>query len=219
MKLSHLLFIVAVAVGISATSVQAATTIQLSEPYSGGIPNNFANAAGVATNGMRWGIIVDTSGNGFASSGTAYNAYTAGVTTAGFLTSSGGLTDDYYVPGSLTVDASIFTGADGGSTAGAGSIMDNIVVDYTNGMSAGDRFAIIWFDSNSGATGAKYGFFTDSSFVIPADAGTAVPFSSIFAGNDSIRSASNTFQAVPEPSKFLAFSFGMLGLMLRRRRK
>lgn len=46
--------------------LKAASTIKFYEPYFGGIADNLANALGIATNGMRWGIVVDTANNGFS---------------------------------------------------------------------------------------------------------------------------------------------------------
>lgn len=198
----------------------AATTVQFYEPYFGGIVDNLANASGVATNGMRWGIIVDTTGNGFSNSGTSYEPYTAGVTTAGFFNANGGVTDDYFIPGGLTVDAStIYPAGDfGGTTPGSGSIVEDIVVGYSNGISTNDKFALIWFSSNSSSEGAKYGFFADNSFVLPADSGSTVSYGTPFQGTDPIRTANNTFTAVPEPSRIALMGLGLAGLFFRRRR-
>lgn len=206
---------------VSATQFSgAATTIQFYEPYFGGIADNLANAAGVATNGMRWGIVVDTTGNGFSNAATDYNPYAGGVTTAGFFGAAGSLTDDYYIPGALTVDGSTLYpfGDFGGSTPGNGSIVDDIAVNYTNGISANDKFALIWFSSNTAGEGDKYGFFTDVSFVLPADTGASVSYGLPFQGPDPLRVASSTFQSVPEPSRLMLLGLGFFGLFFRRRR-
>lgn len=144
------------------------------------------------------------------------------ATTDGFWSFGGVLSDDYYIAGALTVDASSFyPGGDfGGSTPGSGSIIDNLIVSYPSGVTAGDAFALVWFDSNSTAVGAKYGLFTHASFVLPANDGGTYSYGTPFMGTDPIRSASNTFAAsvIPEPSRALLLFFGMAGLMMRRRR-
>jgi hypothetical protein len=219
MKLKALLFVVFTS---AAQLSNAAITIQFYEPYFGGIVDNLANAAGVATNGMRWGILVDTSANGFASDGTAYDPYLAGVTTAGFFSAGSAITDDYFIPGALTVDGSTLYpfGDFGSTTPGNGSIVDDIVVNYTNGISLNDRFALIWFSTNSSGEGDKYGFFSDPSFVLPADNGATVSFGTPFQGIDPVRPANNTFGAtvIPEPSRMMLLGFGLVGLFFRRRR-
>lgn len=200
----------------------AATTIQFYEPYFGGIVDNLANAAGVATNGMRWGVIIDTTGNGFALSGSSYDEYLAGVATNGFFSASGVLTDDYFVSGAFTVDASsLYPAGDfGGTTPGDGSIVDDISVSYTNGVSTSDKFALVWFSNNTSAVGSKYGFFADPSFVLPSDTGSTLSYGTPFQGTDPIRAASNTFQAsvVPEPSRAFLMLSALAGLLFRRRR-
>lgn len=216
MKASKFLSLLVAICALSGGSANAATTIQFYEPYFGGIADNLANSAGVATNGMRWGIIVDTTGNGFSST---YSAYASGTATAGFFNSNGTATDDYYIPGALTVNGSVFPASDNGTTPGDGSILDDLAVNYLNGVSSNDKFALIWFNDNTSANNSQYGFFTDASFVLPADTGATAGFTGPFAGTDPIRSASNTFQAVPEPSRLIVLGFGVVGLIVRRRRK
>ena len=202
----------------------ATVTIQFSEPFAGGIPSNLANAAGTITDGMRWGIVVDTLGNGFANSGTSYDAYASGVTTAGFLGAGGSAGDDYYIPGTLTVNGLTSGLQEGDFTTvpGHGSILDDLTsIPLTNGVSAGDKFALVWFSSNTSTAGSKYGFFTDNSFLMPSD-GNTTSYGSPFVGNDSTRSATNTFASlapVPEPSRVILLGVGAFGLISRRRRK
>ena len=206
------------------TSVASATvTIQLAAPFSGGIPSNLANSAGVITDGMRWGIVVDTTGNGFANSGTSYDAYASGVTTSGYLGAGGTTTDDYYIAGTLTQNGTTSGLLEGDFTTvpGHGSILDDLNnVPLPTAGSAGKSFALVWFSTNSSNAGDRYGFFTDASFIMPTD-GQTVAFGTPFVGNDPTRSATSTFASlvvVPEPSRMLLAGFGALGLMMRRRR-
>ena len=212
------------------SSARADTTVQFYEPYTSGsgIPNNLANGSGTVTDGMRWGIVVSTTNGSFAGAGplaaNSYDAYLAGSSAAGFLSVGGVLTDDYFIPGTLTTDASgLYGSGDNGTTPGSGSIIEDIGVTYTNGVSTNDVFSLIWFGSaaNASTAGSKYGFFSDPSFVLPSDTGATVAFGTPFAGNDATRTASNTFQtiaAVPEPSRVLFLALGCMGFLMRRRR-
>ncbi len=218
MKLSFAVLLLALGM---VSSVSASVTIQLSEPYTSGIVSNLANGSGVITDGMRWGIIVDTTGNGFANGGTSYDAYAAGAATSGFMGANGSTSDDYYIAGTFTGDASNLNLKEGDFTTvpGHGSIVDDLVVPFTNGVGAGGKFALVWFSSGSTA-GEKYGFLSDASFVLPSEPGVG-SYGAVFTGNDPTRAASNTFAAIvsaPEPSRMLLVGFGAFGLMLRRRR-
>ena len=201
----------------------ATVTLHFNDAYTTGLPNNLANATGTVSNGMRWGIVVSTTDASFAGGGTSYDAFGAGSATAGFLSHNGVVTDDYYLPGTLTTDGSFLALGDGGTTAGAGSIVDDLAVSLTNGVSVNDLFALIWFGSagNGSAAGDKYGLFTSPSFIMGAD-GTDPVYGTPFAGNDPVRTASNTFQnpsLVPEPSRVLFLALGSMGLLMRRRRE
>lgn len=228
MRINVLLPILLVS-GLIGSKSFADTTIQFYEPYSNGIVDNLANASGVAANGMRWGVIVSTTNATFAGSGPLaannYDAYAAGSNAAGFLSVGGVVTDDYYIPGALTVDGSLlFPGGDNGDTPGNGSILNDIAVAYTNGISNGDRFALVWFASagNASTAGSKYGFIEDASFVLPSDTGASVGYTTPFVGADALHTATNTFQSVgatPEPSRALLVGIGALGLVVRRRRR
>ena len=211
------------------SQVSASVNIQFYEPYFGGIASSLANAAGLATNNMRWGVIVDTTGNGFANSGTSYDAFAGGPASNGFFGANGVTTDDYYIAGALTQDGSTlypngdFDGVNF-TTPGSGSIIDDLIVpDFStiSGMGASDKFALVWFSTNSSAVGDKYGFFTDVSFILPTDGSPPTSFGAPFAGTDPVRTASNTFQnpsLVPEPSRVMFLALGGLGLLMRRRR-
>ena len=196
-------------------SASATVTLQFSQ---GGIgATNFSNSSGVATNGMSWGIVVDTTGNGFSSGN--YDALASSIASSQALSVGSVLGDDYFVPSGLqtqTLGAPFFSGAE----AGIGGITNIASLALTNGISSGDAFAILWFETNSGSDGAKYGFFTDPSFTIPAD-GNTTPFTTPFVGADPTRSANLTFggTAAPEPSRTVLAFFGLAMVGLRRRRR
>ena len=218
-----LVFLTALLGVLNPLAAWATTTLHFNDAYATGLPDNLANDVGVVSNGMRWGVIISTTDAAFAGGGTNYDEYAAGSNTAGFLSVGGVLTDDYFIPGTLTQNAAFLAGGDGGATAGDGSILDDLTLTYTNGISLNDKFGLVWFGSagNTSTAGSKYGFFEDASFVLPGD-GLDPIYGAAFQGTDPIRSASNTFASlapVPEPSRLLLLGFGAFGLMLRRRRQ
>lgn len=223
MKLAYICLALVVGAPLAAN---AGATIQFAEPFFGGIPSNLANAAGTVTNGMKWGIVVDTSGNGFSNGGTSYDAYAGGVNAAGFLGAGGATSDDYYIPGTVTLDASGLGLQEGdfSTVPGNGSIVDDLIFNpaYSSvtGLGTGDIFRIIWFSTSTSAAGDKYGILSDPSFTMPAE-GSPTSYGTPFTGNDPVRTASNTFQSisgVPEPSRVLLLALGGMGLLVRRRR-
>jgi hypothetical protein len=229
MKLFNL---VAISLGLFAVhSTSLATTTLTFSNGTIGRMSGFGNAAGTPTNGLHYGLLIDTAGNGFAhySSTLDYNYFSR--TASGFVsatnTTSGvsSITDDYfYVPSALpsTNDGSA-VGSETGtqvstitSVAGAPNGTDGLIP----GVSTGDAFAIIWFAATP-AEGSAFGIFTIPQFVLPAS-GTSVSFASNFTGNDAAKAANLSFYTpvlIPEPSRVLLMGFSLVGLALRRRRK
>lgn len=184
---------------------------------------NIQNAAGNAAGGLRWGIVIDTAGNGFDSNGTNYDGFTFPSSGTGTFLANGvtaTATDDFFYWGGGTTLATI-----SGTDSGTNAISSISSVPFgTNGISAGDPFALIWFDAATTNDGDKYGFLVISGgadpFVIPSD-GSTTSYSPNFAGTDPVRLASNTLGVagpVPEPSRVLLLGFGALSLVFRRRR-
>jgi hypothetical protein len=202
-----------------------ATTTLIFSSASGRL-SGFGNAAGVATNGLRWGLVIDTLGDGFDSSfvNTTYDSFIN--SSSGFIsaTTSGvsSVSDDYFfTPASLpvTADAGAGSGETGNQTSsitsavGAPNGSDGLIANVTTG----DKFAIIWFDATP-SEGSAYGLYHNpTAFLLPAS-GASVNLSSNFAGNDSVKAANLNFTAVPEPSRALLFGLGLIGLFIRRRR-
>lgn len=226
------------AITLSSSSVFAAQTLQFNTATGRG--TRFATAtagdygplAGNDFSGLRWGIVVDTgvTNNGiadFSGSGVGANdryfqfssAVTSNQTLKDYLGNS--TNDLYFAAANVSSDSSGFgltgTGAGGPGTFG------NFALTYT-GISAGQKFALIWFNDNTAETGGtdKYGFFYDASFVLPADAGGSTPMGAIFAGPEASDKLANITLAgpapIPEPSRALLFGFGLLGVFFRRRR-
>ena len=183
--MKNILFIT-LAVLAFVSSASATVTIQ--------IRAILANSAGVATNGMSWGILVDSTGNGFGVTPTG------SINTFDFA-SDGLLGDDNYYAGGSTV---FFAPAGG---AGVATQLDPITL--SGDVGTGDAFGIFWTD------GTKYGFVTETGAVIPTDPSTT-SFQSVFS-NDPYTAAGTI---VPEPSTYAMFA-GALALgyvMIRRRR-
>ena len=209
------------------SQLSATTTLQFSVAGTAratGFAQNGATDNASVANGLRWGILIDTDNNGFFGTDT-YDA--PNITASGFLTT--GLTKDalavttgdyFYTPASLpTTSAQSATAADSAANGGIVSAASapNVNDGTIPGLTAGDKFAIIWFNPGAPTDGSYFGIYTNSNFVIPSS-GTSVSFASNFVGNDPIRTASLTFAAAPEPSRALLLGFGALGLMIRRRR-
>ena len=175
----------------------------------------FNNAASNAVGGLSYGIIIDTTGNGFYNNGINYNGFTMPVASAGTFLARGDnavITDDFFFWNGQTTLASI-TGTDGGNNALSTSFAN--IPNGSNGVSAGDSFAIIWFDTNS-MNGSKYGFLTDPIFTVPNDTATiSVASAAVFS---SSAGPSLNILGVPEPSRIILAGLGLVGFIFRRRR-
>ncbi len=209
-------------VAASVVSSQATVTLQFSTGSAK--LTNIQNAAGNATGGLRWGIVVDTSAavqNGFDAGGLNYDGFVFPTAGSGLFLKKGdgsATTDDYFYfasSGNTTLASA------SGTDAGTNVISQLVGLPLTGGVLAGQKFALMWFDTTTSNDGDKYGFMTDASFVLPADSQT-VNFNAAVLGVDPIRLASNTLGTVaapvPEPSRMMLLGFGLIGLFFRRRR-
>jgi hypothetical protein len=205
-------------VAFACSEARATVTLQFSSVSAK--LTNLANDLGVVTDGMAWGVLIDTDGDGFdyIPTGTTYTEFTNSVVSGLgiYLDIDGGVpTDDFlFVGANLT---STIGGTDGGS--GAATSIASVPMSV-NGISPGDTFALIWFATNSGSAGSAYGVLQDASFILPAD-GVTQSYSAPFAGPDAIRPADQIFEAspvVPEPSSAL-YLLGASTLLFRRRRR
>ncbi|WP_035609651.1 hypothetical protein [Haloferula sp. BvORR071] len=193
------------------SAAHGAVTIAFNAPFSGGMSSNFANSQGVVSNGMKWGIVVDTTGNSFLDS---YDSVALVQGTSVALKANGFATDDRLVLAlDLTSDSSQGGQALEGDflTPGGNGGISGISFALTNGMARGNTFFLVWFDETSG----RFGALGSPQFVIPAD-GQTVTYAQVFEGVDPIRKASNGY--VPEPSSALLGLPGAFGLLRRRRR-
>ncbi len=157
---------------------------------------NFADAQGnVVPSGTLFGILVDTSGDGFFTN--EYGPFSGGLNGNEYPDSSIALSD-----GTPTSNALVFVGTTG-SNGYIGGAMD---VRHSNGSGiagTGDQWGIIWFpgitNGQTPSSGDSYGFFTHDSLTIPPAGETA--FYGDFIPQD-IKTADYTI--VPEPSVYAA---------------
>ncbi len=188
----------------------------------------FSNSAAVTgINDMRWGLIVDTVGDGFRP-----GEYDGGfsINTSGFLTVNGTPTNDYYVAHPNQV-LTFTSGAAGTDPGGAGTITAITGVPYDGGtaITSGDPFQLVWFETGA-EIGHKYGMLGNTSgtatFVIPS-VGAAQPYSDFFAGStaDPIRGTTHTLVGSPispiantttsedTPTLAIPFTVGFVGVL------
>jgi hypothetical protein len=212
---------------LSIGNVFAVTTMQMG---SGGVLTNLQNSTGQNNQALVWGLLVDTTGDGFQAGNylpgftiTDINTRPEGV----LLDTSGGISDDRLFISALTM-------ATGGTSDGSTGLSTptNFIISYNSegatGVSAAGNqsVALVWFDftTKTGQTttdGLKYGLLnltTTYSIATPADQlGGVLAYGSNFVGADPVRTASFTL-GIPEPSSALLGAFGAIAL-LRRRRK
>ncbi len=199
----------------ASVSAQAASTLSFGS--SSIFATNWANGVGTGGTTMAWGIVIDTAGNGFASGNylPSFN-YASGQQ---ILSTSGGASDDVLFIGASGSLMTLTTNANDSGAIGLNRIGAIASVPYTNGTTAGDAFAIIWFDktalTGSSVNGQKYGVFTNAGFVLPSDGTASQPYTSVFTGADTLKT--QNFALVPEPSAALLGALGVLGLLRRRR--
>lgn len=203
---------------------QGAVTLTISAVTgaTSGVLTNLASSTGDVTSTKVWGILVDTTGNGFAGNYNGGISLSAGATTT--LQNSGGATDDVFITSSnIMVNANNAT-LDGGTVASGTLARPTQIasVAFANGISQGDAFRIMWFDATTlggtAANGDKYGLYSNAGLIIPAD-GSTVSFNQLFLGAESTSPGNLVLQgaAVPEPSAALLGAIGALGLLRRRR--
>ena len=209
---------------VAESKVSATTTLQFSNV--GRLTGFSANGDADGTDGLRWAIVIDTTGNGYADLTTPtdkYDVFNNGV--SGFLSINGLVSDDYYfTPGALPVTSTqsalgLDPGGIGGVVSAAG-VWNGTDAGRPAGVDTNDSFAIIWFDGDSQVAGSYYGVFTAGHFLLPAS-GAAVSFSSPFnnATPEPIKQANIQFGAIPEPSRVMLVALGAVGVIVRRRRK
>ncbi|MCH2154438.1 MAG: hypothetical protein MK080_00365 [Opitutales bacterium] len=156
--------------------------------------------------GVDFGILVDTSGDGF----DVGNYDTFGSSLRGFLSNSSGLTDDYYYS-SLAQTGS--HSSIEGEVLGIGGITDSTILG-----NSGDEFGLLWFDTSTSSSITYYGFAQDtgSANTIPSGGGSSLAWT----GLTNNRAFSGSFAAVPEPSTYAAIAgIFVLAIAYSKRKK
>ena len=179
---------------LSAAALNATVTLQ--------IRTQLADSSGVATNGMYWGILVDSTDDGFAVTSTgdinAFNFTTNGVYG----------NDSYFVGSNPTLFAPPY--------GGTGVAANTNPITLSGNVAAGDSFGIFWTDKpgGSGVDGDSYGFVSVSGAVLPDD-GSTTAFNTVFTGDPYTAQGS----IIPEPSilGLLSGIFALGAVILRRR--
>lgn len=206
-------------------SFGASTALNFSLQYDGGIVAGLANAAGVASNDLFWGVLVDSDMNGISFSDgitNKYDAITPALNLTTTLNKSTLATGDVMFFGStLTLNTNVLEGFNS-EIGGVGGIADTIVIELAGNVGTGDNFYLFWL------SGTKGGILSAANWQLPA-AGNLTDFDAPFLGVDPSRSASSSYVGtsgtptgtgiafVPEPSAALLGALGALGLLRRRR--
>jgi hypothetical protein len=198
-------------------------TMNFNTEFESGVPEGFADIAGVPTNGMIWGILIDGSGNGISGN---YDVTSSVTENSNYILSTSGIASDdvLWTSANLTSSTDASTEGDGITKGGNGGIYDIADILLQNGVDAGDKFYVVWF---SGSTG---GVLSDPSFLVPAEGNTG-SYGTPFVGVDPVRSAGKSYSGidgvstgpgiqlslVPEPTSAFLASLGVFGLLRRRR--
>lgn len=209
-------------------SLHAAQTLQFAATGTTGVFTNLQSSTGSTTSTLVWGIVVSTTNSTFAGA-TAESPYdftglvvsdnTALPGGQALTISNGVATDDRLY---ISTNLMSLSGTGDSSTGVARPTNLNSLL-YSNGVTAGDSFALIWFDfttktGQAMTSGSNYGILALPGFILPADAGSSTSFAALGAGPDPVRTASLELGVpVPETSTSLLGALGALALLRRRR--
>ncbi|MCH8476114.1 MAG: PEP-CTERM sorting domain-containing protein [Opitutales bacterium] len=173
---------------------------------------NFTNEDLVVTNGMPWGILIDTEGDGFDFGSSTLDPFALpGDGNGAFLSFGGSQSTLYFHQVNETLETLVPIRPDDGYMTVANTVPIND--GSSNNVSTGDSWALMWFTStsNPGELGTSFGFL-DVGETLPAE-GSTVDFSG------SVDPSGSQFYAIPEPSTYAAiFGLGVLGFVVLRRK-
>ncbi len=209
----------AAALFLGTTGAQASVTLILGNGTSH-LASNWGDINGTGTSLMAWGILVDTTGNGFLASFGGYSGQGSSLTAGGAQTLLQNGTfqpsdDVLFMSPALMVPV---TNTSDSGVVGQNRITAITTVPLANGVGTGDHFAVVWFDmsqSGSSLQGRHFGIFENAAYTLPPD-GNNTDYTIVFAGPDPLKPMNGLFD-VPEPSTLLLSALGALGLIRRRR--
>jgi len=208
MNKNKLLSLVAFIVAFGAANATVTINVQTS---------GWGDASGTA-NDLFWGIIVDTdgaaSGGDFggtflADMGDALNGYTLPTVSGGGGFASGvSVFDEYELVAARSLTAA------GGPPNFAGGGMNDLGLNLTGNISAGNDYGLIWFSTGVTTLGTSDTFGFQDFGNLPSDGST------ITNGGTPGLTTNVITAAVPEPSTFAALAglFALGAVMVRRRR-
>lgn len=228
LTMNKILFLTSVFFGLAVSLANA--TVTLSFSGSGARAIGFLDSTGTAVSGLRYGIVIDSGTDGFASGSYATFNTAATVGAPLNIPLASGFSNDYFYTsssGNTTVASISASGADAGGAGAIGSLTGAPTQSELQAAlpavftgSSSYKFGIVWFDT-AALGGTQYGFYTDSTFILPT-AGPSVAFNTPFVGTngsgDSAKSANIAFAAIPEPSRMMLLGLGLIGVFFRRRR-
>ncbi len=179
--------------------------------FGSGNQTILGNSAGVASDGLTWGILVDTTGDGFdcfTSVPTSFTSLSTDTYVAG--------TDDYFVLGDISTTT--FGGVTGSATTITYTINDGSVP-----FTGGESYALFWTDDATLSVGDSFGFIqavADTTLnvigeFIPTGNGSDNPTIQ-FRGTTPL--AQTKVYGVPEPTSVALLGLGGLALLARRKR-
>ena len=214
---------------LMAAGASQAATLTFTNSGAGAYATGFGDSSGNVGFGLIWGVVVDTTGNGFATGlWDSGFSYTGGNTTGITLQSTaGGATDDVLFL-NATVTSNLSTAVDG-AAIGAGRVNSITSVTYGGAVAGLQPYAIIWFNrgialGSASQDGQMFGLATGGTnasplFRLPAANGDTIDYSPAFLGADPVKTANISLggAVIPEPSAALLGAIGALGLLRRRR--
>lgn len=170
--------------------------------------SGFQNEDSVVTNGMTWGIVVDTNSSGGSGFSDLQSNLTASVVPIAGNNSQlniGGIASDLY----LFIDATFPTTTNSGPPSFNDGFINQITINGTGLVESGDPYFLMWLPDSTINNGDPVGLF-NPGLTMPAD-GAGVTISS------SITAGSADFTVVPEPSSALLLLIGSACLFFKRR--
>lgn len=191
---------------IAACSAHASVTIKIGS-------SGWGNSTTSATNGMIWGLVVDSTGASFA--GTATSDLSAALLNFVIPATSSpsnpvqiGSSNYYFIEAQSTTSSS-------GPPTFTNGFMNTVQFNLAGTVGSGDAAGLLWFAEGTTTNGSHFGF-QNLSQVLPPDASN---ITSGWGGAPGL--ASNTIGSVgpiPEPSRLMLLGLGAVGLVFRRRR-